>query len=326
VVLGRALGWVAGGALLLAAAGCGTAEEPADEAAAPVATASTTTAPDTTTSTTAAAPTTATPPTTAAPPTTVAGRDAPGEGPRSRGAAADGDEPESTEPPPPTTAAERADPQPLTGRVIAVDPGHNGVNGAHPAEINAPVDAGGFQKACNTTGTATPDGYSEARFNFEVATLLADRLAGLGAEVKLSRTDNDGWGPCIDERGRTGEDADLLVSIHADGAGSTGHGFHVIHPAPLAGYTDQTAGESAAFAAAVRDALVGAGFSPSTYTGSGGLIQRGDLGTLNRSPVPAVIVETGNMQNPADAATLTSPEGQSRLADALTAAVVAHLE
>src|SRR5207248_4303400 len=60
----------------------------------------------------------------------------------------------------------------LAGKIIAVDPGHNGANGSHPAEINRKVDAGGFQKECDTTGTATNAGYTESAYTFDVAIRL----------------------------------------------------------------------------------------------------------------------------------------------------------
>jgi len=50
----------------------------------------------------------------------------------------------------------------------------------------------------------------------------------------MTRTENslDLWGPCADERGRAGNavDADVKVSIHADGSYPDGRGFHVIAP------------------------------------------------------------------------------------------------
>ena len=54
---------------------------------------------------------------------------------------------------------------PLSGKVIAIDAGHNGGNFAHSAEINQLVDAGnGVTKACDTSGTASNDGYAEYEF------------------------------------------------------------------------------------------------------------------------------------------------------------------
>lgn len=206
----------------------------------------------------------------------------------------------------------------LAGRVIVVDPGHNGGNGSHTREINRTVDAGGFQKACNTTGTAGGS-YAESTFTWDTSQLLAAELRRRGATVILTREDNTGWGPCIDQRGLTAQrnHADLLLSIHADGAGAGAHGFHVISPSTVRGFTDSTSAPSAVLAASVRDALVAAGLTPATYVGRAGLIQRGDLGTLNRAGVPAVMLESGNMRNAADLAMLRSADGQATIARAM---------
>ncbi len=215
----------------------------------------------------------------------------------------------------------------LDGAVIAIDPGHNGGNAAHPDIINAPVDAGGFTKACNTVGAATDDGYSEARVNLEVSLALRDLLVAEGATVHLSREDDDGVGPCIDERGRfAGEvGADLLLSVHADGAAPEAHGFHVIRPGLVEGYTEGIVGESAVLAEAVRDALRAGGLTPATYVGEAGLVERGDLGTLNHAAVPAVLVELGNLRHAGDAALLTDPAGQAEVAGHLLAGLAAYL-
>ena len=215
----------------------------------------------------------------------------------------------------------------LAGRIIVVDPGHNGANGAHPAEINRLVDGGGFQKACNTTGAAEGD-LTESRFNWETAQRLRDALEAAGAKVVLTRTSDDGWGPCVDQRALTAqrEHADLLLSIHADGADPSASGFHVIHPGlgPAVDPGDRDA--SARLAATVRDALVDEGLVPATYVGGrDGLVERTDIVTVNRAGVPAVMLESGNLHNPADLALLRSAAGQQRIADALTAAAVAFL-
>ncbi len=61
---------------------------------------------------------------------------------------------------------------PLAGRVVVVDPGHQLGNGGFPGRLTRPVPAGGFEKPCNTTGTATPDGFPEATLNWRVARAL----------------------------------------------------------------------------------------------------------------------------------------------------------
>ena len=114
--------------------------------------------------------------------------------------------------------------------------------------------------------------------------------------------------PAIANRAR----AALLLSIHADGGPSSGHGFHVIEPVLVKGYTEDIVGPSHALATALIEAMIDNGFTPSTYVGRGGRSPRKDLGTLNRSDVPAVIVEVGNMRNARDAAIMTSAEGRER--------------
>jgi N-acetylmuramoyl-L-alanine amidase len=223
---------------------------------------------------------------------------------------------------------------PLAGRVVVLDPGHQLGNSAFRAQVNAPVDAGGFTKACNTTGTATDAGYPEATFNWEVALETRRLLRRLGARVLLTRSSNSPseWGPCVDERGRAGNPdqpgptADVKVSIHADGSLSPGaHGFHVIVPREVAPWTTDIAAPSLRLAEVVRDTLVDDGFATSTYAGSDGIDFRGDLGTLNLSDVPVVLVELGNMRDAGDAAMMTSADGRKDYASALADAVARYV-
>ena len=219
----------------------------------------------------------------------------------------------------------RADPGPgLAGKVVAIDPGHNGGNGSHASEINRPVDAGGFKKACDTTGTETNAGYPESAYAFDVANRLAGVLRAAGATVVLTRASNDGVGPCIDQRAAIGNaaHADAAISIHADGGPASGRGFHVIEPALVRGFTEPIVEPSARLGTAVRDAFRdGTGMPVSTYIGRNGIDVRGDLGGLNLSQVPKVLVETGNMRNATDAELLTSPDWRQRAATALAAAL-----
>src|SRR3954452_15187027 len=198
---------------------------------------------------------------------------------------------------------------PLHGRTVVIDPGHNGRNWAYPAEIDRLVDAGTLRKACDTTGTATGGGYTEAAYNLDVARRLAGILRADGARVVLTRTTNDGWGPCITTRAAIGNraHADAAISIHADGGPIDGRGFHVIYPPSIARLTDDIAVASRRLAGAVRGAVRPGTREPtSTYTGRNGLDVRSDLGGLNLSDVPKVLVETWNMRNGSNARRLGS--------------------
>ena len=123
---------------------------------------------------------------------------------------------------------------PLAGVVIALDPGHNGGNAAHAAEIAKPVWIGNGYKPCNQVGTSTLSGYPEHAFNFDVALRVKASLERFGRRVYLTRTNDTGFGPCVDVRGKFGEKvgADLTVSIHGDGASASNRGFFVMKPGP----------------------------------------------------------------------------------------------
>jgi N-acetylmuramoyl-L-alanine amidase len=219
-------------------------------------------------------------------------------------------------------------PLPLHAKTIVIDPGHNGRNHVHAAEIGRRVDAGTLRKACDTTGTATAGGYTEAAHNLDVALRLRRILRALGARVVLTRTRNDGWGPCITTRAAIGNRAraDAAISIHADGGPVGGRGFDVIYPPPIEGLTDDIAAESKRLALAVRAAFrAGTGAPYATYVGRAGLDVRSDLGGLNLSDVPKVLVETGNMRNPADARRLESSTYRQREAEALALGLEAFL-
>ena len=209
---------------------------------------------------------------------------------------------------------------PLRGTTIAIDPGHNGRNYLHTTEINRLVDAGTLRKACDTTGTETNDGYTEAAYNLDVSLRLAKILRAEGAHVVLTRTTNTGWGPCITDRAAIGNraHADAAISIHADGGPASGRGFHVIYPPPEAGLIPTgLADTDRRLALAVRDAYRATGMPTSTYLGSQGLDERSDLGGLNLSHVPKVFIETGNMRHGADAALLESAAFRQRAAAAI---------
>jgi N-acetylmuramoyl-L-alanine amidase len=229
----------------------------------------------------------------------------------------------------PTTAGGDAD-GPLgavRGRTVAVDPGHNGRNASHP-EINRLVDIGTGSKACDAVGAETRDGYSEAAFTLDVSLRLADLLRRAGAQVVLTRQDNDGWGPCITERAAIGNraGADVAVSVHADGGPPTGRGFHVIYPPPIAGLTDGIAADSKRLAYDVRAAYREETGRPyADYTGTDGLSERRDLGGLNLSKVPKVFIETGNMRNDGEAALLEDPAFRQRAAMAIADGLAAFL-
>ncbi|MGW6713032.1 N-acetylmuramoyl-L-alanine amidase [Streptomyces globisporus] len=222
---------------------------------------------------------------------------------------------------------------PLTGRTVVIDPGHHPGNRDHTREINKQVDIGTGRKECDTTGTATNDGYAEARFTLDVSHRLRALLEAEGARVRLTHDADRPFGPCIDERARIGNEAkaDAVVSVHADGSAVGNRGFHVILPAGVKGGgadTSKIVKSSADLGARIAGHFARTtGSAPSNYIGGNtGLDTRDDLGGLNLSTVPKVFVECGNMRDPKDAALLTAASWRQKAAQGLADGIAGYLK
>ncbi len=223
---------------------------------------------------------------------------------------------------PPAAAADPTAPA-IAGKTVFLDPGHSGAN---DASIGRQVPNGrGGTKPCQTSGTASDDGYPEHALTWDVTNRVRAALDQLGVHTELSRGDDTSVGPCIDARAAAANAAhpDAIVSIHADGAPASGRGFHVNYSSPA--LNDAQSGPALALAADIRDSLTAAGIPPSSYLGAEGLYGRADLAGLNLAEYPAVLVELGNMRNPQDAALLESADGRAQYATAVTNGIVAYL-
>jgi N-acetylmuramoyl-L-alanine amidase len=221
-----------------------------------------------------------------------------------------------------TLVAPRASAGPA-GTSVFLDAGHSGVN---DASINQQVPNGrGGTKPCQTSGTATNDGYPEHAFNWAVVGMVSESLRQIGVNTALSRDNDNSVGPCIDARAAQANamHPDAIVSIHADGGPPDGQGFHVNYSSPPLNAAQ--AGPAVRFAQVMRDQLVSAGLQPSTYRGTHGLYGRADLAGLNLARYPSVLIELGNMKNTAEAAVLASADGRSRYASAVTQGIATYL-
>ena len=245
--------------------------------------------------------------------------------------------PPTASPAPATTAGARptasrpADPGPaataLAGQTIGIDPGHNGGNAADPSFINSIIWNGRQNETCDTTGTQTDGGYTEASFNWNVARYLRADLRRTGARVVMTRHSNNGVGPCVTSRAHilNSAGASVALDIHADGGPAWGRGFTVLEPV-ADGPNDGVITASQRLGNDVRSALLKYTSMPvSNYDGHDGLISRNDLAGLNLATEPKVLIECGNMRNPTDARLLTASWFQRRLAHALETALVTFL-
>jgi N-acetylmuramoyl-L-alanine amidase len=148
----------------------------------------------------------------------------------------------------------------------------------------------------------------------------------------MTRTNDTGVGPCVNVRAAIGNaaHADAAISIHADGGPMSGRGFDVIQPAPvISSISNNTAivPASAQLASDVRDHFAAdTSESESDYAGADGIDERDNLGGLNLTTVPKVLIECANMQNPTDAALTESPAWRQQAAQGLADGITAFLE
>ncbi len=214
--------------------------------------------------------------------------------------------------------------------LVVLDPGHNGNNATAAAFLAHQVYAGyGRYKDCNTTGTETDAGYPEHAFTWDVAVRVRAILQHHGVRVVMTRANDRGVGPCVDQRANIESRPGVVaaVAVHADGGPPGGRGFHVCYDSRTPeGASAGTVARSLRLSRAVHDALArSSGLVESTYLGRDGYYPRDDLAGLNLSTSPTTFLELGNMRNAADAALLSSATGRARIAVAVAGGILAYL-
>jgi N-acetylmuramoyl-L-alanine amidase len=201
--------------------------------------------------------------------------------------------------------------------LICLDPGH-GTPPAIGRQVE-PIGPGSSRLKIKDGGGA-PD---EARVVLAIAWKTRAELVRRGYRVAMTRT-----GPWI--RIGTGGNiaraqfcnrrhAALMLRIHADGSTDRAtNGVSTLYPALRGGWTDDVYAPSRRAARLLQHSVVAA-----TGAADRGLVARPDLTGFNWANVPAVLVETGFVTNPREAALLHSPPYQRRVARGLASGVAA---
>jgi N-acetylmuramoyl-L-alanine amidase len=203
--------------------------------------------------------------------------------------------------------------------VVCIDPGHQ----AHANLAQEPVGPGSAitkpKVAAGTSGVVT--GIPEYRFALALSLKVKARLEARGINVVMTRM-SDAVDISNAERARMANSvgADLFVRVHADGfADHAVHGITTLYPSGNAWVAPITAPSYRA-AQLVQAAAAGA-----TGAANRGLSGRSDMTGFNWSAVPAIIVESGFMTNPAEDQALASSAYQDQLADGITAGILEYL-
>jgi N-acetylmuramoyl-L-alanine amidase len=203
--------------------------------------------------------------------------------------------------------------------LICLDPGH----GTPPAvgRQTEPIGPGSKVLKIKDGGGAS----GEAVVALAIARRARTLLLARGYRVAMTRTGSTfrygNGGNIARAQFCNRRHAALMVRIHADGSGNTSlHGVATLVPAWHRGWTDDIYAPSLRAGRVLQRAVVRA-----TGAADRGLLRRLDLTGFNWADVPAVLVETGFLTNPAERRLLHSGAYQQRVARGLTAGAAAFV-
>lgn len=200
--------------------------------------------------------------------------------------------------------------------LVCLDPGH----GTLPAvgRQTEPIGPGSTARKIKDGGGTT----GEAPVALAIALRTRALLQRDGYRVAMTRTGPAYAGGNIARAHFCNvRHAALMIRIHADGSpDTTQHGVKTLVPALRRGWTDDIYAHSLRAGRDVQSAVVRA-----TAARNDGLLFRSDLTGFNWADVPAILVETGFMTNPAEGRLLRSAAYQLKVARGLAAGAQAYL-
>jgi N-acetylmuramoyl-L-alanine amidase len=205
----------------------------------------------------------------------------------------------------------------LAAALICLDPGH----GTPPAvgRQTEPIGPGSRVYKIKDGGGAS----GEAAVALAIAKKTRTLLLRRGYRVAMTRTGTvftyGTGGNVARAQFCNRRHAALMLRIHADGStDASRHGIATLYPAYHRGWTDDIFARSLRAARLVQRATVAA-----TGAASNGIGPRSDLTGFNWANVPAILVETGFMSNPAERRHLQSSSYQWKIARGFTTGVAA---
>jgi N-acetylmuramoyl-L-alanine amidase len=202
--------------------------------------------------------------------------------------------------------------------VVAIDAGHQarGISKTEPigpgSRLRKPMVTSG------TSGVATHK--AESAINLQVALKLRALLERRGVKVVMIRTSQK---VSISNSKRAqianAANADLLIRLHCDAAGSKTRGVLTLVPGKNK-WTGPILKPSARAGSAVHKAVLA-----TTGAKNRGIRPRTDMSGFNWSTVPSVIVEMGVMTNRTDDRLLASSSYQTKLANGMANGIMTYL-
>ena len=226
-------------------------------------------------------------------------------------------EPTPTPSPEPTPTPEPTpEPLPLEGKVIGIDPGHQGAQNNDPEPVSPGSDETKIKVTSGTSGGAS--GVDEHVVNLAVGLLLRDMLEEQGASVILTRESAD-----VDisnaERAQLFNDyeVNLAIRLHCNGVDDTSvRGAFMLVPEsnPYKELCDLAAG------------IILEKYTDATGLDSLGVTERSDQTGFNWCERPIVNIEMGHMSNAEEDLLLTDADFQYSMAEGLCDGIVTYFE
>jgi N-acetylmuramoyl-L-alanine amidase len=192
--------------------------------------------------------------------------------------------------------------------LVCLDPGHG--TAPQVGRQYEPIGPGSRQLKIKDGGGAA----GEAPVALAIARRLRADLLARGYRVAMTRN-GDGYRGGNRERAQfcNARRAALMIRIHADGsADRRTSGVSMLVPARRRGWTDDVYAPSRRAGTLLHRELLAA-----TGARDRGVVERADMTGFNWADVPVVLVETGFMSNPREAALLRSAAYRRTVAGAL---------
>ena len=183
-------------------------------------------------------------------------------------------------------------------RVIVIDAGHGGKD----------------------PGASSPNKVREKDLNLVMALKLESALKVLGYNVVMTRTTDVAVG-LYDRPALANEiNADIFVSMHANSTGNSAvSGIEVLYSPTVSG--SNKALEQFPLARIVMDEILKA-----TGGKERGVIKRADLVVLNRTKMPAILVETGFLSNANEEKLITNESYQNKMVQGIINGIDSYFE
>lgn len=195
-----------------------------------------------------------------------------------------------------------------SGKVIAIDPGHQKQSNYEQEPVGPGASEQKIKVSSGTQGVTTK--VPEHQFNLELSLKLKDVLKEAGYQVVMTRETAEVDLSNAERAGIANEaKADIFIRIHADGAeNKAANGISVLYPSERNPYVAALSPESKKLAKSVLDGLCDA-----TGANRRGIVERDDLTGTNWAKMPVIVVEAGFMTNEAEEKKLLSKEYQALL-------------